>query len=289
MQIHLGRNGQPLGIFSIEQVLGGIRSGQLLPTDIAWHEGLADWQPLSSLTVLQQPRAEPLAADTPKAEPRREVQPVPARAMAANEARPSHPPSKPQPDDGAGRLAAWSFGLGIASLLMWLLTAIPSLICGHIALRRFKKRANKNRRWMAVAGLVLSYSLILIPIAGTAVMYPFIQDGLRAHQSQAAAIALVAGCKAYARDHSGSLPADLNAVIDPRHAYLVSDHPVRCPLSDDENDIGYHYFGSGMRLTDPGDKVVLISKGKTKDGRQVVARLDGTAELMAVPELPRGR
>lgn len=52
MQIHIGRNNQQLGTFSTQQVLSGLASGQFLPTDIAWHEGLGDWEPLSSLAVL---------------------------------------------------------------------------------------------------------------------------------------------------------------------------------------------------------------------------------------------
>ena len=55
MQIHAGRNIQQLGTFSVQQVLGGLASGQFLPTDIAWHEGLGDWVPLSSLAVLSAP------------------------------------------------------------------------------------------------------------------------------------------------------------------------------------------------------------------------------------------
>ena len=55
MHIHIGRNNQQLGTFSVPQVLSGLASGQFLPTDIAWHDGLDDWAPLSSLAVLSAP------------------------------------------------------------------------------------------------------------------------------------------------------------------------------------------------------------------------------------------
>lgn len=72
MQIHVGRNNQQLGAFSVKQILDGLASGQFLPTDIAWHEGLADWQPLSSLEALAvtlQPPAPTAAPASPAPKP----------------------------------------------------------------------------------------------------------------------------------------------------------------------------------------------------------------------------
>ncbi len=288
MQIHLGRNGQPLGVFSIEQVLGGIRSGQLLPTDIAWHEGLQDWQPLSSLTVLQQPRAaaepQPAAAQSLKTEPRHEPLQAPAVAAASAAMRPSA--AKPH-DNKAGWFAGWSFGLGIASLVFWIITAIPSVICGHVAISRFKKRADRSGRWMAVSGLVISYLMILLPTAGLVFIYPIMQDISRTAESCSKARDLILACRSYAEDNEKRLPPSLETLADEK--LLADDKLLRCPLLNDDSQIGYHYFGSGMKLDDPPDKVVLISKGRMRDGKQVVARLDGSVEVMAVPELPRGK
>lgn len=70
MQIHIGRNNQPLGAFTVPQVLNGLAGGQFLPTDIAWHEGLDDWMPLSALTVL---------SEAPKPEPAKSTAPAPAK------------------------------------------------------------------------------------------------------------------------------------------------------------------------------------------------------------------
>lgn len=47
--IHVGRNGQDLGIFPEDQAQALLRSGQLLGTDVAWMEGMSQWVPLSSM------------------------------------------------------------------------------------------------------------------------------------------------------------------------------------------------------------------------------------------------
>lgn len=44
--IHIGRNGQSLGTFPEDKVRSMLLAGQLLPTDLAWTEGMANWLPL---------------------------------------------------------------------------------------------------------------------------------------------------------------------------------------------------------------------------------------------------
>jgi hypothetical protein len=46
---HVGRNGQQTGPFSLEQLKAMAASGQLLPTDLVWKEGMAGWEPASTL------------------------------------------------------------------------------------------------------------------------------------------------------------------------------------------------------------------------------------------------
>ncbi|PYK13402.1 MAG: hypothetical protein DME65_02145 [Verrucomicrobia bacterium] len=45
--IHVNRAATSLGIFSEEEVREGLNTGRFVPTDIAWREGMANWQPLS--------------------------------------------------------------------------------------------------------------------------------------------------------------------------------------------------------------------------------------------------
>lgn len=47
-QLHIARNGQQLGTFAETEVQAGLAAGKFLPDDLAWAEGMTDWQPLSS-------------------------------------------------------------------------------------------------------------------------------------------------------------------------------------------------------------------------------------------------
>ena len=43
MQVHVDRGGERFGPYSIEDVNAYLASGTLLPTDLAWHDGMTDW------------------------------------------------------------------------------------------------------------------------------------------------------------------------------------------------------------------------------------------------------
>lgn len=59
-------------------------------------------------------------------------------------------------------LAVWSFVLGLLALLCTCgITAVPAVICGHVALSKIGNPARKQGRGLAVAGLVLGYIGIL--------------------------------------------------------------------------------------------------------------------------------
>jgi len=50
--IHISRNRQPLGQFSPQEVADGLKSGQFLPSDLAWREGMDSWVELGTLQGL---------------------------------------------------------------------------------------------------------------------------------------------------------------------------------------------------------------------------------------------
>lgn len=50
MQIYLARNQEQAGPYSLEQVNSMLASGQVLLTDLAWHDGMDNWQTLGQLT-----------------------------------------------------------------------------------------------------------------------------------------------------------------------------------------------------------------------------------------------
>ncbi len=88
MQIHVARNGQQLGQFSVEEVNRKLADGTFSPTDLAWHEGAAGWAPLSSIAGITVPGT---AASAPI------VVPPPA---------PSTPPPAPATPGSASALAS---------------------------------------------------------------------------------------------------------------------------------------------------------------------------------------
>ncbi len=63
MEIWIGRDGERHGPYKEDDVREWLRSGQVSPTDLAWYEGLADWQPMSVLFPGETPSAMP--ATTP--------------------------------------------------------------------------------------------------------------------------------------------------------------------------------------------------------------------------------
>jgi uncharacterized RDD family membrane protein YckC len=72
MEVWIGRQGERLGPYRDEEVRQWLREGKVRTDDLAWHEGLTDWQPLSAMfpedaaaapeQPVPQPPALPLAA-----------------------------------------------------------------------------------------------------------------------------------------------------------------------------------------------------------------------------------
>ncbi|MCC6486653.1 MAG: DUF4339 domain-containing protein [Candidatus Hydrogenedentes bacterium] len=67
-RIFVVKNGQRVGPYTSAQVRAMLDSGMLSYTDYGWHQGLADWIPLSLIFARGQPpefRAKPIAPNTP--------------------------------------------------------------------------------------------------------------------------------------------------------------------------------------------------------------------------------
>jgi competence protein ComGC len=86
-----------------------------------------------------------------------------------NETVPPLPGNPPQPKTCG--LAIWSLVLGILSLICFsILTAIPGVICGHMAYARIKRSAGAlTGQGLAIAGLVTGYlgilwAVVMIPM-----------------------------------------------------------------------------------------------------------------------------
>jgi hypothetical protein len=51
-QMHVNRNRENLGVFPLEEVRVGLKSGRFLPDDLGWMEGMAEWKPLAQIPQL---------------------------------------------------------------------------------------------------------------------------------------------------------------------------------------------------------------------------------------------
>lgn len=63
---HLSRNGQPTGTCSKEEAVARYSRGEILPTDLVWCEGMANWTPASQVFG-PVPSAAPVTAPLPTA------------------------------------------------------------------------------------------------------------------------------------------------------------------------------------------------------------------------------
>lgn len=59
-RIHVARNHQPIGQFTAEDVATGLKTGEFLPTDLAWREPMESWKPLSEFTDLPEVEEPPI-------------------------------------------------------------------------------------------------------------------------------------------------------------------------------------------------------------------------------------
>ena len=63
------------------------------------------------------------------------------------------------PEEELSALPIWAFTLGVFALLTFGLTAVPSIICGHVALARERARPRRSfAKSVALAGLVIGYA-----------------------------------------------------------------------------------------------------------------------------------
>lgn len=65
MQIYLARNREQAGPYTLEQVNSMLAAGQVQLSDLAWHDGLDNWQPLGQLTAGRLHYAPPAAGSSP--------------------------------------------------------------------------------------------------------------------------------------------------------------------------------------------------------------------------------
>jgi hypothetical protein len=120
MQIYVGKNGQQLGPFSLEEVNRKLADGTFAGSDLAWYEGAAGWAPLSGVAGVVIPAAAPAApSPTPASTPSQAAVPIAP-------VRPNVPIVQP-PAGGTRTLALVSW---ILLSLTFIVSLIPFVGCG---------------------------------------------------------------------------------------------------------------------------------------------------------------
>ena len=147
MQIYVGKNGQQLGPFTLDEVNGKLADGTFVGTDLAWYEGAAGWAPLSGVPgVTLRPTPAPAAAVTPAPSP------TPAAVVTPT---PTAVPARPNtpivqaPRRGSGVLGVVSWVLigitmvvsliplvGCAGWVMGIVVGIAAIVMGIVMLTR---------------------------------------------------------------------------------------------------------------------------------------------------------
>lgn len=96
----------------------------------------------------------------------------------ADETPPSPPPTVPETVPRTPPVAIWSLILAVLSFTCgWLFTAIPAVICGHIARTKIRKSGGAlGGRGIATAGLVLGYLALVLGIMGIPLLVSMIQS-----------------------------------------------------------------------------------------------------------------
>ena len=135
-QVLVQRGAQRFGPYTVDQVVAHHGERRLFATDLAWHEGLAAWEPLGALMArLGSPLPVQSAADGPE----KWMIPV-------------------------GR-SGWAIAAGYLGLFSVLFVFAPfALICGIMALRSLRQNPQligKGRAWFGIVmGAIFSAGLL---------------------------------------------------------------------------------------------------------------------------------
>ncbi|MEJ6572994.1 MAG: DUF4190 domain-containing protein [Akkermansiaceae bacterium] len=182
------------------------------------------------------------------------------------------PQIAPTPGSTAG-LAVASIICGIASLVTLLLTGIPAIVCGHMALKKIKRSNGAiGGSGMAITGLVLGYvsiALTLVVALLAALAMPVIlkqQKKAQLVQSSSHSRQLFYSLIEYDQD-KGAFPDKLEQLQNEKY---VPDLSIFAPAKGGE----WIYF-SGQSTSDDSSNILLATPIPI-DGKRVILRIDGS-------------
>ena len=116
MQIHIDRGGQRFGPYSVEEVKKYLADGTLLPSDLGWHDGAADWQPLPQIPGVKPGGPLPPGGPPPPGKPAGPATPTAADAAGASADAPLDGAPMAAKGKGGGAVKIIAIVLAVAAL-----------------------------------------------------------------------------------------------------------------------------------------------------------------------------
>ncbi len=203
MEIFITQDNQQTGPFTPKEIQAGLAIGKYQSSDLIWYHGIENWIPLSQASGILSPS----------------------------------PSLYPAPTATCG-IATASMILGVSSFF-FLITAIPAVICGHIARGKIKKsQGTLGGGGLAMAGIITGYLVIglMVTIAGlAALMTPMIMSQVKnAHRVEALNNAKQIGLALYVfEDEYGTYPNSETAKI-------VADDTGTPEITGDSSNARFH-------------------------------------------------
>jgi hypothetical protein len=173
---YVGKNGQQTGPFTLDQVKAKYATGEILPTDLMWKEGTADWKAASTFSELAAPAPAPAPAATPSpsfggpASTPVSTTVLPPSASIPGAMNTGYPLSGAM-GPKQNPMAITGMVLGIVSIVMVCCCYgfpfnIAGIVFSIIGLNQIKKDPiNQLGKPLALTGLILSILSIVIGIA----------------------------------------------------------------------------------------------------------------------------
>lgn len=177
MQIYVGKNGQQLGPFSLEEINRKLADRTFVGTDLAWYEGAAGWAPLSGVAGVVVPPAASAPAPAPIPAPVQSA-PPPVAAPVRSNASIVQPPARPGAAYKTMAMVGWIL-LGLTMLISfipvlgcgtWILVwpvAVAAIILGIIVMTR---GGTGQGIALIIASIVLVPVALVAPILSTALL-----------------------------------------------------------------------------------------------------------------------
>jgi len=199
---------------------------------------------------------------------------------------PGYEPGTPMPKKKTPGIAIASLVCGILSwVCLGLLAAIPAVITGHLALGRIKRAAGALAgRGLAIAGLILGYTSIVVQIAVIVLLLAIMVPAMKEEASKTACRVnlhqIGMACQMYAAEHDGRYPERLSEL----YPDLVPDLDVFvCPSTgakigspqEIDSKTSYEYRGASLdvrAVREPTSQVILAcdKDGNHRSGKHVL-------------------